>query len=63
MNFKELENIKQELQFYKRDKKQVLLDSINNRLNKSFNNYYEEVINSFTYISKQDELKILKNIK
>lgn len=63
MDFKELENIKQELQFYKKDRKEVLLNSINDRLNKSLNNYYKELTDSFKYISKQNELKVLKNIK
>ena len=63
MDFKGLENIKQELQFYKKDRKEVLLNSINDRLNKSLNNYYKELTDSFKYISKQNELKVLKNIK
>lgn len=63
MDFKELENIKQELQFYKKDRKEVLLNSISDRLNKSLNNYYKELTDSFKYISKQNELKVLKNIK
>lgn len=63
MDFKELENIKQELQFYKKDKKEVLLNNISDRLNKSLNNYYKELTESFRYISKQNELKVLKNIK
>lgn len=63
MDFKELENIKQELQFYKKDRKEILLNSISDRLNKSLNNYYKELTDSFKYISKQNELKVLKNIK
>ena len=63
MNFKELENIKQELQFYKKDRKEVLLNSISDRLNKSLDNYSKELTESFRYISKQNELNVLKNIK
>lgn len=63
MNFKELENIKQELQFYKKDRKEVLLNSISDRLNRSLDNYSKELTESFRYISKQNELNVLKNIK
>ena len=63
MNYKELENIKKELQLYKKDRKETLIDSISERLNKSLDTYYKDIVNSFKYISKQNELKILKNIK
>lgn len=63
MEFEELETIKKELQCYKRDRRDVLMFNIQDRLNRSFETYYKELTNSFKYIINQNDLKILKNIK
>lgn len=63
MKFEELENIKKELQLYKKNREDVLMFNIQDRLNRSFETYYKELTNSFKYVLNQDGLKILKNIK
>ena len=63
MKFEELENIKKELQLYKKSREDVLMFNIQDRLNRSFETYYKELTNSFKYVLNQDGLKILKNIK
>lgn len=63
INFLELSNIKQELQFYKKGRKEVLACCVADRLNKSLDIYYQQLLGSFNYIVQQDELQILKSMK
>lgn len=59
----DIEAILEELQLYKRTKSELIINYIKERLDNSFNTYYNEIVNSFHYVAKNDDLKILKNIK
>lgn len=59
----DIEAILEELQLYKRSKSELITNYVKERLDNSFNTYYNEIVNSFHYVTKNDDLKILKNIK
>lgn len=63
MNAEELLDIKNELSSYKKDKSTLLVLYINERLNQSLKTYYDRMTESFNYIAKQNELKVLKTLK
>ena len=63
MNIEDLVCIKNELQLYKRNKSKLLILYINERLNQSLKTYYDRMTESFNYIAKQNELKVLKTLK
>ncbi len=56
------DKILEDLNNHKRDKKSLLLNYVNERLNKSLRVYYSELMNSFNYLRYKDELKLSKNI-
>lgn len=58
-----LYDILEELNQYKRDKSQLIVFYINERLNKSLETYYKTMINSFNFVAKQNELKLMKSLK
>lgn len=58
-----IEQLLEELQFYRRDKNQLVVYYIEQRLNKSFDIYHKELLKSFNYITKNNDLKILKSMK
>lgn len=57
-----LYNIIKELSFYKRNKNDLLAQYINERLNKSLQTYYKELIDSFDYLKYKDSSNILKKL-
>ena len=63
MTLNELYDIKNELNIFKRNKKDLIIYYINKRLNKSLETYYKTLVNSVKYAEKQNELKLLRNLK
>ena len=63
MVLEELYNIKNELNGFKRNKKELIIYYINERLNKSLETYYRTLVDSVKYAEKQNELKLLRNLK
>lgn len=59
----ELTQTLEELNQYKRDKSQLLIFYINERLNKSLRTYYKTMVDSFNYAAKQNELKLMRTLK
>ncbi len=57
-----LDNVLDELQKYKRDKKTLLSVYIQDRLNKSLLTYYKQLTSSIRYYDRKDELRILKKL-
>ena len=54
-------NMLDSLSEHKRNRKQVLIDSINDRLNNSLNVYYSELENSLSYLNSKDSFRVIKN--
>lgn len=63
MVLNELYDIKDELSHFKRNKKDLIIQYINERLNKSLETYYKTLIESIKYAEKQNELKLLRTLK
>jgi len=62
-NFKDnLFNMLEELGKHHNDRAKLIEFYINDRLNKSLASYYEALDKSINYLSKKDELKVLKQI-
>lgn len=59
---KNLLEIVDDLQNYKRDKKTLLSSYINIRLNDSLKMYYKEMTDSFNYLKYRNEVTVSKNI-
>lgn len=57
-----LYNIIKELSSYKRNKNDLLAQYINERLNKSLQTYYKELIDSFDHLKYKDSSNILKKL-
>ena len=57
-----LDNVLDELQKYKRDKKTLLSVYIQDRLNRSLLTYYKQLTSSIRYYDRKDELRILKKL-
>ena len=55
-------NILNDLDNYKRDKKVLLKNYINERLNKSFQTYYSELTKSVNYLKTKNEIRVYRNI-
>ena len=51
-----------DLQSYKRNKEDLLLHYVNERLDTSLTNYYKDLDNSLEYLSRRNELKLLKKL-
>lgn len=63
MKFKKLLNsIKDDLELYNRPKDQLRQLYIEERLNKSLVNYYNELSKAVLYLSDKDQIRTLKNI-
>jgi len=52
-----------ELSNYHRSKNELVVFYVKERLDKSFNSYYNQITNSYNYVSKNNELQILKKMK
>lgn len=55
-------NMLNDLQGYKRNKDDLLLHYINERLDTSLVNYYKDLDNSLNYLSRRNELRLLKKL-
>lgn len=62
MTDKDLYNIIDDLNRYKRDKSKLLTFYVNERLNKSLETYYKELSSSFDYLNHRDGVKVMKDI-
>lgn len=61
--FKEnIQNIKNDLNKYHRDRSQLTLIYIQQRLNKSLNSYYNDLTNSVNYISNRKPESVLRKL-
>lgn len=54
--------ILKELSQYHRDKKTILLDSVQQRLTLSLHTYYSEMKNSCNFLQYKEGLKVARNI-
>ena len=61
-NSKRISHMINDLQSYKRNKEDLLLHYVNERLDTSLTNYYKELDNSLEYLSRRNELKLLKKL-
>lgn len=61
--FKEnIQNIKNDLNKHHRDRSQLTLIYIQQRLNKSLNSYYNDLTNSVNYISNRKPESVLRKL-
>lgn len=58
-----LNKMLQELSTYKRDRSELMLQYVSDRLNKSFNEYDKELQQSINYLTKKHEKSLLKRMK
>ena len=58
-----LNKMLQELSTYKRDRSELMLHYVSDRLNKSFNEYDKELQQSINYLTKKHEKSLLKRMK
>lgn len=58
----DLNDILRDLQAHKRNKKEILLSCINDRLNKSLQSYYSEIVDSFNYLRYKDDMVVNKKL-
>lgn len=61
-NSKRISHMINDLQSYKRNKEDLLLHYVNERLDTSLTNYYKDLDNSLEYLSRRNELKLLKKL-
>ena len=61
-NSKRISHMINDLQPYKRNKEDLLLHYVNERLDTSLTNYYKDLDNSLEYLSRRNELKLLKKL-
>lgn len=54
--------IRKDLSFYRRDKKELKKLYIEERLSQSLKSYYKELNDSYTYLRYQDEKKVVKDL-
>ena len=54
--------IRKDLSFYRRDKKELKKLYIEERLSQSLKCYYKELNDSYTYLRYQDEKKVVKDL-
>lgn len=57
-----LENMLSDMSKYHRDKNEVLISAVTERLNNSIKTYYEELSHSLDYLKAKDEFKMMKKI-
>lgn len=57
-----LETMLSDMSKYHRDKNEILVSAITERLNNSLKVYYKELSDSLDYLRKKDELKMLKKM-
>lgn len=57
-----LNNMRNDLSKYRRDKRSLLEMYVNDRLSKSLETYYSELASNLDYLTKKNELRILKNM-
>ena len=58
--YKSLNNILNDLSNYHRNKKELLIYYINQRLNKSLETYYKDLSSSYNYLSSKDTINVAK---
>lgn len=63
MTIQELLQVKEELSYFNMSKEELFVLYINERLDKSFKTYLDELESSFNYLETKDDLDILKNLK
>lgn len=63
MNVETLLEIKADLQSHKRDRKDVLIEAMQIRLDKSLDLYRQQIQEAERVLMDQDELKILKKLR
>ena len=58
-----LNSILEDLSKYKHtDKNALFISYINERLNKSFQTYYDELTKSINYLSRKNEIRVVKQL-
>lgn len=63
MDIKCLQSIKDELKDYHKNKSDLVLYYISERLNQSFNTYVGELKDSLNFIETKNDLEVLRNLK
>lgn len=55
-----LRNMLNDLSSHHRDKSELLTHYVNSRLDKSLKNYYEELMQTYDYLTRRDAERVLK---
>ncbi len=63
LNLAELKSVSVELSNYKKNRSEILISCINERLNKSLDTYYKTLTECLSRVARQNEIKLLKSIK
>ena len=58
----QIDHIKEQLSLRHRDKPEIMKSAINERLNKSLQTYDKELTSGVTYITRKNELNVLKKL-
>ena len=58
-----LEQVLNELQSHHRKKGEILLNAVNDRLNKSLVNYYKSIYGSYVYLIDKSNRKVIRNLQ